>query len=443
MLGFLGPYLRYTVVYGQESITLFLYLVVLTFYKKKHPLYLVRLISSFVVGIFFTVLLSLIRTSLDVEGIRMLCMMMLHGYLIGILFLCYQESIAEIFLCYAAIVAAKNFSGTLFALLLNMFGINDLYSMSFFKEGGDSLVIDWLIYWAIHAGLLILIYILLRKRESLQDERSAQQAIAIASITLGVSVILSTFTRYYQENDFVLSVLIKVLYLVIYSFILAFRANLLTFSRTSKELQVTEQMLYEEKKHYLEMKTNIDAINMKCHDLRHHLNGIENKLTSTEVEELKAAIEIYDSSIKTGNEIVDTILYQKKLESDKQHIHFKYLVDTRQLGFLPSGDLYSLLSNALNNAFEAVTHVDKQLRMVSLNIATIDRNVHIEVSNYFNPQNQIDSGTSKQDKTHHGYGLKSMEYVVHKHGGKLLVEKEDNIFILSLEIPVISNEKSK
>ena len=140
---------------------------------------------------------------------------------------------------------------------------------------------------------------------------------------------------------------------------------------------------------------------------------------------------------------MDTILYQKKLESDKQHIHFKYLVDTRQLGFLPSGDLYSLLSNALNNAFEAVTHVDKQLRMVSLNIATIDRNVHIEVSTCFNPQNQIDSGTSKQDKTHHGYGLKSMKYVVHKHGGKLLVEKEDNIFILSLDIPIISNEKSK
>ena len=92
------------------------------------------------------------------------------------LFISYREKANEIMLCFAGIIAAKNMSGQIFALLLNMFGVDDLVSMSFFAD--YDVVRDWIIYFAIHILLLSGVYIFLRKRENLQDDRSTVRAVA-------------------------------------------------------------------------------------------------------------------------------------------------------------------------------------------------------------------------------------------------------------------------
>lgn len=440
MLDFLGPYTRYTVVYGQETITVFFYLVALTFYKKKRPLYILRIALCFIAALGLSLLLSLIRTNYDAIWARMLCALLHHIAFLGTLFVCYREKVPEIALCYVGIIAAKNMSGQIFALSLNIAGVDDLYSMSFF--GNTNTALDWLIYWSIHAVLLFLVYLFLRKRERLEDERSLPYAITLAASLFLLVNVLGSLARYYQPNDFSLGVINKILLTLIYAFYLLLRSSLLFQSKTKKELEVTESLLHEEKKHYLEMKTNIDAINIKCHDLKHHLNDIEGKLTTEEVEQLRTAIEIYDSSIKTGNETLDTVLYQKRLESEKQSIPFKYLADGSCLNALPSADIYSLLSNALNNAFEASLRIEnKDDRQVSLNVYRGKDGAHIEVNNAYNALSEESLGTSKQDKQHHGYGMRSMEYLVKRHDGTMSITRTNGIFMLEITLPL--DEKSK
>ena len=84
----------------------------------------------------------------------------------------------------------------------------------------------------------------------------------------------------------------------------------------NQEKEIIEQLLYERKRQYELSKENIDVINSKCHDLKH---------------QIKEAIEIYDSVLNMGNEVVDTILSGKSLNCEKRNIRLSCICDASHL----------------------------------------------------------------------------------------------------------------
>lgn len=426
----LGDCSVFFIMLAQETITIFSYFFVLTWYKKKRNLYPLRLIVCAASSILLCVPLAIFRTHFNIIGVRIFNSSAILCFIIIWLLVCYKEKPSEILLCFTGIVAAKNFSGQLFALLLNCFGVDDLVSMSFFSEYNS--VRDWSIYWLIHLILLAGIYLLLRKRENLEDDETIFSSIFLAIITFLVTSVLSTVVRQYQSTSFPLSVCIKIFSLVCYSLLLLSRANLLFRSHISKELQITEQLLYQEKKHYAEMKSNIDVINMKCHDIKNQLTAFQGRLTEEEIGSLQEAIKIYDSSIKTGSEILDTVLYQKQLYCEKNGINFKFMCNGSAFSFMSGSDLYALATNSLNNAIEAVQKVSPEKQIIDFIVDSKNGNAFIEASNYFNPDCTVTSGTSKEDKLHHGYGMKSMQYITERYNGVMTTDSKDDIFFLSV-----------
>ncbi len=79
-------------------------------------------------------------------------------------------------------------------------------------------------------------------------------------------------------------------------------------SSLNKEKDIVEQLLYERKRQYELSRENIEVINSKCHDLKHQIKALET-VDATErhayIHELGKAINIYDSVLNTGNEVVD------------------------------------------------------------------------------------------------------------------------------------------
>lgn len=61
------------------------------------------------------------------------------------------------------------------------------------------------------------------------------------------------------------------------------------------------------------------------------------------VNEMASAIEIYDSSIKTGNKVLDTILTEKSLSCSQNKIKLSCLVDGEDLNFISEIDLFTFL----------------------------------------------------------------------------------------------------
>lgn len=243
--------------------------------------------------------------------------------------------------------------------------------------------------------------------------------------------------RNYQSGNFALAVCCKVLFVIIYIFILMVRAGLFSHGITAAKLVATEELLAAERRHYAEVKDNVDVINMKCHDIRRQLTSLQGKLTDEELETLRDAIEIYDSDIKTGSDILDLVLYQKKLYCDKHGIRLDFIADGKILGFISSSDLYALLANAIDNATEATENLRPDKRLISLNVRKDGSAAVIETVNYFDTKKTGgEKQTTKADKRRHGYGIMSMRHIAELYGGTLDIETDGDIFFLKISVPL-------
>lgn len=212
------------------------------------------------------------------------------------------------------------------------------------------------------------------------------------------------------------------------------------------EAATTERMLHDREHQYELSRENIEAINVKCHDIRHQIRHLEDGSSGAQVvdkavlADIAHQVSIYDSTVRTGNDALDTILTEKSLLGEREHITLGCIVDGQALDFMSDTDLYSLFGNALDNAFEAVRGLeDEDERNISLLVKRAAGMVSIHIENYYNGDVRFENGapvTTKADKQNHGYGVKSMQLITKRYGGSLTMGTEDQTFYLNILIPV-------
>lgn len=206
---------------------------------------------------------------------------------------------------------------------------------------------------------------------------------------------------------------------------------------------VMDTLLKREQEHYDKLIQNQDMISRKCHDLKYQLKSIRES-TGDEREQalskMESDIMIYESIAKTGNVALDHTLSDKCLYCSQNDIKFTYIVDAENLKILSAIDIYTLFGNAIDNAIECVMkYEDKEKRIISLYVREQFGLLRIHLENYceetvFNADGSI--ATSKADKADHGFGLKSIEYIVQKYKGHLSVTCEKRLFCLDAAIPI-------
>ena len=148
---------------------------------------------------------------------------------------------------------------------------------------------------------------------------------------------------------------------------------------------------------------------------------------------------IYDSSVKTGNEILDVLLTEKSLICEQEGITWTCVADGRQLSFLDPIDLYTLFGHALDNAIENVRKLPQvEQRVISLTVFEKPGLSIIQLENYYKGQLQFRDGlpvTSKADREEHGFGMRSIRNLAEKYGGTISIDTENSIFLLSITLP--------
>lgn len=209
----------------------------------------------------------------------------------------------------------------------------------------------------------------------------------------------------------------------------------------AKEKRQIEQILKREEELHRLSKENIDIINYKCHDLKHRLDAIRagGVIPETEIAEMEQAVALYEGSVKTGNDDLDIVFAEKTLRCSGQGVTIASVIDGKQLGFMSSGDIYSLFGNALDNAIEYLVKVeDRSKRLINVTVQRTGGFIGIQVENYCEDKLTFENGlpkTSKKDKNFHGFGLKSMRYIVEKYGGTLCCEREEDTFVVNVIFP--------
>jgi hypothetical protein len=304
----------------------------------------------------------------------------------------------------------------------------------------------WARWWvgeASYALVFILGYLFfIRKMKKGDRIRTDSWILLLFSvISLLIGTVLSELERLYHSSGNGLlaasSILIRIMSLVI-----LFAEYWL--GQEKYEKQIIEQLMSKEQEHYQFVKSNIDSINAKCHNLKYEIQAIqaENDTQSRDssLSKLMNDVNIYDSIPKTKNPFLDSILTEKCLYCEKHQIKFTYIIQGDRLSFMKPIDLYTLFGNALDNALECVIkYADKEKRIMSLSVVQKGDLLKIHLENYCEDPIKFQGGlpsSSKPDRDNHGFGLKSIRFIAEEYGGNLTISQENSMFMLNILIPV-------
>ena len=222
-------------------------------------------------------------------------------------------------------------------------------------------------------------------------------------------------------------------------------------SSMRKELETIQLLWHQQKGQYQLSKETIELINHKCHDLKHQVQAIravkDEKERETYLEKIEKSVQIYSAIVRTGNEILDTILTEKSLICENSGIHISCVADGSLLAFMNPVDLYTLFGNALDNAIEAVRKLEsKEKRVIDIMLYERQRFLMLQIVNPMCGEVKFEDGlplTTKAKNGYHGYGMKSMLHTIQKYEGHLTTEVKNGCFYFNVMLPLERDSNKK
>lgn len=337
---------------------------------------------------------------------------------------------------WCAGIGAMEAGSAVYSLFLAALGVDERTSIQVFPAALPGL--NWAVYALVRLAVYIPLYWYLgRKMPEQQHKKIHRATVALAIGCLLFLTVPDCVSQEYRDISYPLFLTNRLYLLALSIFVLAICTSIEFHSRVQVDMEIMDQVLHEERKQYQRMKENMDIINMRCHDLRHQLDHVAGRLTDQEVETLRGAMDFYDANIKTGCEVLDVVLHTCQLAAREEGIEITCLADGSCLNFIRTRHLYSLFSNALGNAMEAVRKLsDPSKRTIGITVERRDGNAVIEVTNYYEGTAPQEGGTTKGDKHRHGFGTMSMRYIAESYGGTTQVQTGSGIYMLVITIPI-------
>lgn len=406
----------------------------------KH--FLLRLISSIVVSIACSAGLAVINTAVDTLAVRVICYLCLALLNLATTLFCFRDNTINELLGFCSGSAAHQVAGKLYPLIQNLLGINDQETISLLHNGSGLLQDwEWILFFAFHIFIYWLLSVIFRPKTKLIADKVTTRNVVILSVaTVLIVNVLICISRVYEAESFALNIVIKIFCIGFGLVVLLCCAGILSRNEREQQFNVLTQLWKQDMAQFETVKANMDVINMKCHNLKHIISRIEDKLTEEEVASLQEAIQFYDANIKTGNKVLDVVLCEKAMLCQKNGIQFFCMADGVKLSFLTPVQTYTLFGNIIDNAVEAVQKItDPESKIISLLCQENTGFIEIEASNYFIGELHLEDdlpATIKEDPSRHGFGIKSIKHITELYGGRLSVKVEDDMFFLKIRFPI-------
>ncbi len=214
--------------------------------------------------------------------------------------------------------------------------------------------------------------------------------------------------------------------------------------RLRSENQAMNTVLQRQYDQYRMSIDNVEMLRREFHDLKHYMIAIRSEEDPQKKEqyllEMEEAILTQEALSNTGNSVLDVVLTTKSTYCLQNNIHFTCMTDGKLISFMHVKDICSIFGNALDNAIECVSQFeDPEKRLITLSMQQKKQLILIQCENYTEAsltlrQNQLPP-TTKDNKSCHGYGLKSIQYAAQKYGGSMTIQSEDHWFTLQVLIP--------
>lgn len=251
-----------------------------------------------------------------------------------------------------------------------------------------------------------------------------------------------------QEAPFAEIAALRAVHGAVCVFILFVEYEMLYSRRLEQQMEEARRMLAEQARQYELSRQNIEAINVKCHDIRHQIRHLADgqpgagqaAVDPSVLADIAREVDVYDSTVRTGNDALDTILTEKSLVCHREKVTLTCIADGAALDFMEPAELYAFFGNALDNAIRATCEVaDPDRRSITLQVRRVGDLVAIHVENYFAGTRDFVDGlpqTTQEDRTSHGFGTRSMRLICEKYGGTLTFSTKGDAFRVNAMVPV-------
>ena len=127
---------------------------------------------------------------------------------------------------------------------------------------------------------------------------------------------------------------------------------------------------------------------------------------------------------------------QEALKCSQNHIELTVVADGKLLSFIRSVDLYTMLSNILDNAVEANLRIeDPARRAIHLSVHEKKGLVILQCENPYEGRITMRDGlpeTVKADKENHGIGTRSISATAAAYGGVVRIDPRDGMYVLRI-----------
>ena len=268
--------------------------------------------------------------------------------------------------------------------------------------------------------------------------------IVTAGIMFNTSILYIRLAEYKTISNFYLIYFFAfiVLYFV-FLFFMIFKMESIAKENESNALINLENQL---KKDYEEnIKVMIEELRMLKHDYRFHLQTLramlDNHLYESAVDYfngIKDGVEDFTKGYIEKYPATSTTLIKMSKQAREENIDFNIELQGKLDISIYDGDLNIVLSNVLENAFQAVRKIENKKRRISLELLLHKSCNIIIIENTYQGKVVMEKGklcTVKKDKKKHGFGLKSVESIMNKYDGTLDIEVTEELFSAILSFP--------
>lgn len=204
--------------------------------------------------------------------------------------------------------------------------------------------------------------------------------------------------------------------------------------------QVIRMMLEQQTKELDAIRRGEQEIRLLRHDMRLHLGNIAFSLENDDLDTAKQTLSGLTAQIDAtivrrycDMPAINYILLAFADKCQKANIAFSASVQLTEPVF-DEIIFASILSNALDNAYNAQMQLSENQRKVRLSLKHYDKKLLLSVKNPFLKAPVFCDGLPVSDRSGHGYGTQSIRYMTQRLGGDCQFMLDGNTFVLRVII---------
>ncbi|MBP5170413.1 MAG: sensor histidine kinase, partial [Oscillospiraceae bacterium] len=349
-----------------------------------------------------------------------------------------RASWSDVFYIAAAVYSAEHIASMMDNLVSLIWP--DVLAFYITERMNALVAVNWLIFMV---AVDYLVYRFMFRKKQIVDEHNLNFNVMLMLLIVSLLINLYMnllYTHFVRSDSLWIDIFKSIFNMTCSTFLLFIQSGLLRESKMEKRLQMVSMLWEQGKEQYRISKENIEAINIKSHDLKHQLLALKDKTDPKEYERMIELVDSYGAEIQTNNEVLDVVFQEKNFQCRKLGIQFTCIIDGQALDFIDTTDLYVLFGNLIDNCIEAVSRLpETEVKNIQITVRRDKGFVIVTTENGYAGELQWADGrlsTSKDDRQNHGFGILSIEKIIHKYGGRYSIETEDHIFTMNIVFPV-------